>query len=126
MTVGYHSYVLSITDEQRIKSQPLAVVGGTLIIALKHMALTICVAGRGYDPSAEEHLANEDADEFEREVEGGKQKVSWSQRGEFHTRQTADGGLEAISVQVITYKYQYSWTVKSQWAYGPALLANAS
>ncbi len=66
------------------------------------MVNATCFAGKGYDPSAEEHLANEDADEFEREVEGGKQKVSWSQRGEFHTRQTADGGLEAISVQVTT------------------------
>ena len=57
--------------------------------------------GRGpaSDSKIEEHKATEDADEFERDVEGGKEKVSWSQRREFLTRQT-DQGLEAISIQV--------------------------
>ena len=55
--------------------------------------------GPGSDSKVEEHKATEDADEFERDVEGGKEKVSWSQRREFLTRQT-DQGLEAISIQV--------------------------
>ena len=56
--------------------------------------------GTGSDSKTEEHMANEDADEFERDVEGGKEKVSWSQRREFHTRQTKEG-LEAVSIQVV-------------------------
>ena len=59
--------------------------------------------GTGSDSKTEEHMANEDADEFERDVEGGKEKVSWSQRREFHTRQTKEG-LEAVSIQVTVSK----------------------
>ena len=59
--------------------------------------------GTGSDSKTEEHMANEDADEFERDVEGGKEKVSWSQRREFHTRQTKEG-LEAVSIQVTVAK----------------------
>ena len=59
--------------------------------------------GTGSDSKTEEHMANEDADEFERDVEGGKEKVSWSQRREFHTRQIKEG-LEAVSIQVTVAK----------------------
>ena len=55
--------------------------------------------GAGTGAKQEEHQATEDADEFERDVEGGKEKVSWSQKREFHTRQT-EKGLEAVSIQV--------------------------
>ncbi len=72
-----------------------------LLVSYELTVSTTVPAGWGGsgDSAMQGHQATEDADEFERDVDGGKQKVSWSSKREFHTRQT-DQGLEAVSVQV--------------------------
>ena len=44
------------------------------------------------------HVTIEDGDSYEREIEGGKEQVTWSQKQEFFARRV-QGGTEATSIQ---------------------------